>query len=96
MLIVFACLLLAASVLVLGLSVRMNRRTTAEAIRSVGSYGYGAEPVVRDAYPAARRTWRSSARSPRSRGISRRTTTRAVSSCGWCRPGMYDVRPRGS
>ena len=46
MLIVFACLLLAASVLVLGLSVRMSRRTTAEAIRSVGSYGYGAEPVV--------------------------------------------------
>ena len=92
MLIVFACLLLAASVLVLGLSVRMNRRMTAEAIRSVGSYGYGAEPVVpvrgRD---AGNLTLENSFAS-----IARRFTPADYESrlkLRLIQAGLYDVRP---
>lgn len=92
MLIVFACLLLAASVLVLGLSVRMNRRTTAEAIRSVGSYGYGAEPVVPvrtrgSGNLTLERSFASIARHFTPDDYESRLKLRLVQA------GMYDVRP---
>jgi tight adherence protein C len=92
MLILFACLLLAASVLVLGLSVRISRRTTAEAIRSVGSYGYGAEPVVpartrSSGNPALERSFASVARHFTPDDYESRLKLRLVQA------GMYDVRP---
>jgi tight adherence protein C len=92
MLILFACLLLAASVLVLGASVRLSRRTTAEAIRSVESYGYGAGPVVPvRAGSAGNQTLEKSLAS-----IARRFTPADYESrlkLRLIQAGMYDVRP---
>ena len=92
MLIVFACLLLAASVLVLGVSVRISRRTTAEAIRSVGSYGYGAEPVV----PVRGRDVGNLTLENRFASIARRFTPADYESrlkLRLIQAGLYDARP---
>jgi tight adherence protein C len=91
MLIVLACVLVAGSVLVLGLSVRMSRRTTAEAIRSVGSYGYGAEPVV-----VVRETTSNRALERSLAGMARRFTDDGYESrlkLRLMQAGMYDARP---
>jgi tight adherence protein C len=92
MLILFACLLIVASVLVLGMSVRLSRRTTAEAIRSVSSYGYGAEPVVsvgnREAgNQALERSFASIARRFTPDDYESRLKLRLIQA------GMYDARP---
>jgi tight adherence protein C len=92
MLIVFACLLLAVSVLVLGVSVRISRRTTAEAIRSVGSYGYGAEPVV----PVRGRDGGNLTLENRFASIARRFTPADYESrlkLRLIQAGLYDARP---
>jgi len=92
MLILLACLLLAASVLAIGTSVRINRRTTAEAIRSVGSYGYGAEPAI--ALPARdvgnralEKSFASIARHFTPDDYESRLKLRLIQA------GLYDVRP---
>ena len=92
MLIVFACLFVAASVLALGLSVRLGRRATAEAIRSVGSYGYGAEVTM----PVPDRTAGNLALERSFASIARRITPADYESklkLRLIQAGMYDARP---
>jgi tight adherence protein C len=92
MLILFACLLIVASVLVLGMSVRLSRRTTANAIRSVGSYGYGAEPVM----PVRTREAGNQTLEKSFASIARRFTPDDYESrlkLRLIQAGMYDARP---